>query len=78
MPDSPRQDDIAESLAKHYDSDLLVKAVEWYVENRPGPFLIFDFAIESREMVERVKHESEAKAKFKDIVEQTRQRMENS
>lgn len=78
IPDSPRQDDIANSLVKHYDSDELNKAVEWYIAHRPGPFLVFDFAIESRDIVEKVKHETDAKAKFQDIVEQTRKRMENS
>jgi len=78
IPDSPRQDDVADSLARHYDGDLLEKAVMWYIESRPGPFLIFDFAIESRDIVEKVKYESEAKSRFQDIVEETRKRMENS
>ena len=78
IPDSPRQDDVADSLAKHYDGDLLKKAVMWYIDNRPGPFLIFDFAIESREMVDKVKYETEAKSRFQDIVAETRKRMESS
>jgi len=78
IPDSPRQDQVADSLAKHYDGELLQKAVKWYIDNRPGPFLIFEFAVESREMVEKVKHESEAKSRFQDIVAETRKRMENS
>jgi len=78
IPDSPRQNDVADSLAKHYDGELLQKAVVWYIDNRPGPFLVFDFAIESREMVDKVKYESEAKSRFQDIVEETRKRMESS
>lgn len=78
IPDSPRQEQVADSLAKHYEADLLEKAVKWYIDNRPGPFLVFDFAIESRGLVEKVKYENEAKARFKDIVEDTRKRMENS
>jgi len=50
----------------------------WYIDNRPGPFLIFDFAIESREMVDKVKYETEAKSRFQDIVAETRKRMESS
>jgi hypothetical protein len=78
IPDSPRQDQVADSLAKHYDGELLQKAVMWYIDNRPGPFLIFDFAVESRDMVEKVKYENEAKSRFEDIVAETRKRMENS
>jgi len=78
IPDSPREDQVADSLAKHYDGELLTKAVEWYIENRPGPFLVFDFAIESRDLVEKVKYESDAKSRFQDIVAETRKRMENS
>lgn len=78
IPDTPRQEQVADSLAKHYDAELLRKAVVWYIDNRPGPFLIFDFAIESRDLVEKVKYENEAKARFQDIVAETRKRMENS
>jgi hypothetical protein len=78
IPDNPRQSEIADSLVKHYDGELLEKAVKWYFENRQGPFLIFDFAIESRQIVEKVKYENEAKLRFQDIVEETRKRLENS
>ena len=78
IPDSPRQDQIADSLVQHYDAKLLQKAVEWYIESRPGPFLVFDFAVESRDLVEKVKYENEAKSRFQDIVAETRRRMENS
>lgn len=78
IPDNPRQTEIADSLVKHYDHDLLEKAVKWYIDNRDGPFLIFDFAIESRNIVEKVKFEFEAKNRFEDIVAETRRRLENS
>lgn len=78
IPDSPRQDEIAESLVKHYDSDLLRRGIEWHINNNPGPFLVFDFAIESRSVVEKVKYENESKSRFQDIVEETRKRMESS
>jgi hypothetical protein len=78
IPDSPRQEQVADSLAHHYDGELLEKAVRWYIDNRPGPFLVFDFAVESRDLVEKVKYENEAKARFQDIVAETRKRMENS
>jgi len=78
IPDSPRQEQVADSLAKHYDGELLEKAVKWYIENRTGPFLVFEFAVESRGIVEKVQYESEAKSRFQDIVAETRKRMENS
>jgi len=78
IPDTPRQEQIADSLASHYDGDLLQKAVMWYIDNRPGPFLVFDFAVESRGLVEKVQYENEAKSRFEDIVAETRKRMENS
>jgi len=78
IPDSPRQDDIANSLVRHYEWTLLERAVRWYVENNSGPFLVFDFAIQSRDVVEKVKYETESKTKFQDIVAETRKRMESS
>lgn len=76
IPDPPRQEAVADSLCKHYDSPLLEKAVRWYIDNNPGPFLLFDFAIESRNLVEKVRFEKQSVDRFKDIVEETRKRME--
>ena len=78
IPDPPRQEAIADSLCKHYEADLLEKAVKWYIDNNPGPFLIFDFAVESRSLVEKVRFERTSADRFKDIVEETRKRMEQS
>jgi hypothetical protein len=78
IPDSPRQEDVANSLIKHYDSDLLKQAIEWYIKAEPGPFLVFDFAIRSRDFVEKVKYENESINRFKQIVADTKKRLENS
>lgn len=78
IPDNPREIDIANSLVRHYDTEVLERAVKWYIDNRPGPFLVFDFALESRQIVEKIKYESEAKVRFQDIVAETRKRLENS
>jgi hypothetical protein len=77
IPDSPRQEAVAEALAKHYDGDNLTKAIAFYVKSRPGPFLVFDFAVESKAMVDKIKFEEQASNRFKEIVKQTQERMEN-
>lgn len=78
IPDPPREDAVADSLCKHYDGELLERAIKWYVDNNPGPFLVFDFAIESRSLVEKVRFEKQSVDRFKDIVQETRKRMEQS
>lgn len=75
IPDSPRQESVADALATHYDSELLEKAVEFYVKKNQGPFLIFDFAIESRTIVDKVKFEEEAKNRFRNLVRETHDRL---
>ena len=77
IPDPPRQEQVSDSLCKHYDGELLEKAVKWYIDNNPGPFTVFDFAVESRTVVEKVKFEKQSVDKFRDIVQETRKRMEN-
>lgn len=78
IPDYPRENSVAESLAKHYPADLLKDAIEWYIKNEPGPFLVFNFAVQSREFVDRVKYEKASIARFKQIVADTKKRLENS
>lgn len=78
IPDISREESVAESLAKHYESQLLKDAIEWYIKTQPGPFLIFDFAVRSREFVDKVKYEKESVDRFKQIVADTKKRLENS
>lgn len=77
IPDSPRQEAVAESLAEHYDGDLLKNALQFFVKSKDGPFLVFDFAIESKKITDRVKQEKESKDKLMQIIRDTHDRMVN-
>jgi hypothetical protein len=72
VPDSPRQDDVAKSLVEHYDGDDLLDAIKLYISSEQGPILIFDFALKSRDLVEKVKKERTSVEKFKQTVADTR------
>lgn len=76
IPDSPRQDAIADSLAEHYNGKLLSNGIMWFIENNDGPFLVFDFAVQSKKIIDRMNYEVHSMNKFKDIVQETRKRME--
>jgi hypothetical protein len=78
VPDSPRQDEVADSLANHYDSDTLLDAIKWYIEKEDGPMLVFDFALKSRDYVEKVKKEKASVDRFKQTVAETRKLIENN
>jgi len=77
LPDSPRQDDVADSLAKHYDSDDLLMAIKWYIDTNDGPILVFNFALESRNLVDKIKREQSSINKFKQVVADTRKLLED-
>lgn len=77
IPDSPRQDQVADALSSFYDKENIEKAIEVYIKSRPGPFLIFDFAVESRSFVEKVEFDKKSQDKFKDIVQETKKRLES-
>lgn len=78
IPDSPRQDEIAKSLVRYFDYAELELAVDIYVRNGDGSVLVFDFALKSRDLIERSKFEEQSKKRFKEIVEQTRLKMEQN
>lgn len=75
IPDSPRQEAVAQALAEHYESGLLFDSITYFVKSRPGPFLIFDFAVESKKITDKVKQERESKNMFMQIVKDTHDRM---
>lgn len=77
IPDSPRQESVADALAEFYKKEELFNAVQLFIKSKTGPFLVFDFAIESRSYVDKTKFESKSVNAFKDIVEQTKKRMES-
>ena len=72
VPDSPRQDSVADSLASFYKEENLKLGIENFINNKTGPFLIFDFAIESRSFVEKAEFDTKSSDKFKSIVEETK------
>lgn len=76
IPDSPRQEAVAESLLSFYDRDILFQAIDVFVKSNPGPFLVFDFAIQSKKYTDKVVFDSKSINKFKDIVNQTKKRMD--
>jgi hypothetical protein len=76
IPDSPRQEAVADSLANFYKTDNLELGIDRFVKSKPGPFLIFDFAIESRSFIEKAEFDKKSSDKFKSIVEETKKRME--
>lgn len=77
VPDSPRQESVAKALADFYEEDTLFAAIEMYVKSRPGPFLVFDFAVDSKKFIDKVVFERQAADKFSKIVAETKKRMES-
>ena len=76
IPDSPRQEAVAEALAKFYNSEILLKACDLFIKSNNGPFIIFDFAIQSKTYADKIQFDSKSSEKFKDVVKQTKLRME--
>ena len=56
IPDSPRQEAIADALAKFYNSDILLKACDLFIKSNNGPFIIFDFAYSKNNKSTTVKY----------------------
>jgi hypothetical protein len=77
IPDSPRQESVADAMAEHYDGELLLETIPHFVKSKSGPFLVFDFAIESKKYTDKVKQEKQSKEKFMRIVKDTHERMAN-
>lgn len=77
IPDSPRQEAVADAISEFYDEDTLFKAIEYFIKGRTGPFLVFDFAVESKSYTDKVILDNKSANKFKNIVEETRKRMNN-
>ena len=48
IPDSPRQEAVADSLVSFYKTDNLRLGVESFIKSRPGPLLVFDFGFKLR------------------------------
>lgn len=78
VPDPPRQEQVAKSLVEHFEYEELIPAVSKFVSDTYGAVLVFDFALKSRDLIERSKFEEQSKKRFKEIVEQTRLKMESN
>lgn len=76
IPDSPRQEAVAEALANFYNPKTLLKACDLFIKSNNGPFIIFDFAIQSKTYADKIQFDSKSSEKFKDVVRQTKLRME--
>jgi len=76
IPDSPRQESVADSLINFYKAENLKLGIESFIKHKPGPFLIFDFAIESRIFVEKAEFDKKSLDKFRSIVQETKKRMD--
>lgn len=75
IPDSPRQEAVADALADFYEQQVLFNAIEYFIKSRTGPFLVFDFAVESKSYTDRVVLDTKSSNKFNAILEETRKRM---
>lgn len=75
IPDSPRQEAVADALSDFYDREILFTAIDIFVKSRSGPFLIFDFAVESKSFTDKVVFDTRSNMKFQEILEETRKRM---
>ena len=78
VPDPPRQEQVAKTLVEHFEYEELKPAVAKFVSDTYGAVLVFDFALKSKDLIERSKFEEKSKKRFKEIVEQTRLKMESN
>lgn len=77
IPDSPRQESVADAVAKFYESDILMQAIEKFVKSRTGPFMVFDFAVESKKYTDMVVYDQKSEYKFREVLEETRKRFKD-
>lgn len=81
IPDDKRDPGIVSSLINHYensyDTDLLIQCIDFWIRKADEPILIYNFAIESSTVRERVLSEREIQKNFDELLAQTKKRMEN-
>ncbi len=76
VPDSPRQEQVCDALGNFYEIDILFDAIDEYTKVNPGPFIIFDFAVQSKKYIDHVVNEKKSRNTFLSMVKQTKERME--
>lgn len=76
VPDSPRQEQVCDALGDFYEIDILFDAIDEYIKVNPGPFIIFDFAVQSKKYIDNVINEKKSRDSFLLMVKETKKRME--
>lgn len=76
VPDSPRQEQVSDAIAGFYDKEVLLDSIDEYIKVNPGPFILFDFAVQSKKYIDHVILERKSKDVFLNIVQETKKRME--
>ena len=76
VPDSPRQEQVCDALGDFYEIDILFDAIDEYVKVNPGPFIIFDFAVQSKKYIDHVIAEKKSRDSFLFMLKETKKRME--
>lgn len=82
VPDSPRQEKIAESLikfhSKHYSIETLKKTIDLYCKTAPKPVTVYEFAVSINVFREKVLKEQALVDDFNKTLEATKRRMEGA
>lgn len=76
VPDTPRQEQVCDALGQFYNVDVLLEAIDEYIKVNPGPFIVFDFAIQSKKYIDHVIAEKKSQDSFISMVKETKKRME--
>ena len=75
----PRQDQVIESLInyynKYYSEEILNECIHLFVKDTEDPILIYNFAINSSKIREKVIERQKSRREFDMLVKQTEERM---
>jgi hypothetical protein len=75
----PRQDQVVESLVNYYDKyftmEILLECIRTFVKEADDPILVYDFALSSSKIRDKVIERQRSKEEFNTLVKQTEERM---
>lgn len=75
----PRQDQIIDSLisyyGRYYSIDILDECIDAYVKDADEPILVYDFAMASSKIRDKIVERKKSKEAFDLLVKQTEERM---
>lgn len=75
----PRQDQIIDSLInyyeKYYSIEILDECIDFFVKETEEPILVYDFALGSSKIRDRIVERKKSKEAFESLVKQTEERM---